>query len=33
MSGEIDVAIVGGGPVGAILAHVLAREGLSVTVL
>jgi 2-octaprenyl-6-methoxyphenol hydroxylase len=29
----LDVAIVGGGPVGAILAHVLAREGFSVAVL
>lgn len=29
----LDVAIVGGGPVGAILAHVLAREGLEVAVL
>ncbi|MEW5770798.1 MAG: FAD-dependent monooxygenase [Pseudomonadota bacterium] len=28
-----DVAIVGGGPVGAILAHVLAREGFAVAVL
>jgi 2-octaprenyl-6-methoxyphenol hydroxylase len=30
---NFDVAIVGGGPVGAILAHVLAREGFSVVVL
>ncbi|HES76923.1 MAG TPA: FAD-dependent oxidoreductase [bacterium] len=29
----VDVAIVGGGPVGAILAHVLAREGFAVMVL
>jgi 2-octaprenyl-6-methoxyphenol hydroxylase len=28
-----DVAIVGGGPVGAVLAHVLAREGFAVAVL
>lgn len=28
-----DVVIVGGGPVGAILAHVLAREGFQVVVL
>ena len=28
-----DVAIVGGGPVGAILAHVLAGEGFAVAVL
>jgi len=28
-----DVAIVGGGPVGAVLGHVLAREGLEVAVL
>lgn len=28
-----DVAIVGGGPVGAVLAHVLAREGFTVAVL
>lgn len=29
----LDVAIVGGGPVGAVLAHVLAREGFAVAVL
>jgi 2-octaprenyl-6-methoxyphenol hydroxylase len=29
----LDVAIVGGGPVGAVLAHVLAREGFEVAVL
>ena len=33
MNSAVDVAIVGGGPVGAILAHVLAREDLAVTVL
>ncbi len=33
MDSAVDVAIVGGGPVGAILAHVLAREGFAVTVL
>lgn len=33
MNSAVDVAIVGGGPVGAILAHVLAREGFTVTVL
>lgn len=32
-AGLFDVAIVGGGPVGAILAHVLAQEGFSVVVL
>lgn len=29
----LDVLIVGGGPVGAVLSHVLAREGFSVAVL
>lgn len=29
----LDVAIVGGGPVGAVLAHALAREGFEVAVL
>ncbi|MEW5973217.1 MAG: FAD-dependent monooxygenase [Pseudomonadota bacterium] len=29
----LDVVIVGGGPVGAVLAHVLAREGFKVSVL
>lgn len=29
----LDVVIVGGGPVGAVLSHVLAREGFSVAVL
>ena len=33
LDSTVDVAIVGGGPVGAILAHVLAREGFAVTVL